>query len=95
MMLARTAQLGRAVVKKDYTFPPAGTSSTAGVVFSEYQLEKCLKVAILCGLDVDVTFSVKDSLVNVGSQPGGCFIHIPRSSCLWNTENLPRAGGNH
>ena len=67
---ARTAHLGSAVVMRDDKLPPADTSSMAGAVFSEYQLEKCLKVAILCGLDVDVIFSVKTASLTWGASQG-------------------------
>lgn len=40
-------------------------------------------------------FLCKDSLINVGSQPWGCFNHTPRSSCFWDTQDLPRIGGNY
>lgn len=43
MMYDRRVHLGRAVVKKDYKFPPANTFFTAEAVFLEYQLGKYFK----------------------------------------------------
>lgn len=39
-------------------------------------------------------FLCKDSLINGADQLWGCSIHMARSLCIWNTQNLSTVSGN-